>query len=281
MKIEIDLIDVPERLRSTDPVWVEALAENMAEYGQKQAIKLRPQQGGRFLLVYGEHRLKAAKLLRWREIGAEVSKLSDLEARLEEIDENLYRHELSPLDRATFLGERRRIYLELHPEAAPHVAGGLARQGLATDTVSFADATSEKLGLDARTIARAVSIYTKLAPDVRTRLRGTALSKNQSELLALAKCGPEVQRQVLDLLLAEEPEVKKVGQAVRAVQGHHAGQDATGEGAGPKDDGGHGRLMDAWRKASPAARAEFVAWLGERGHLPANDTATDSGEEAA
>jgi hypothetical protein len=54
----------------------------------------------------------------------------------------LCRAELSPADRAAQTARRKAIYLELHPETAQHVAGGLARQGAADDNLSFAAATA-------------------------------------------------------------------------------------------------------------------------------------------
>ena len=52
--------------------------------------------------------------------------LSDLEAELAEIDENLERCPLNDLEYSQHLDRRKTIYEELHPETKQGVAGGTA-----------------------------------------------------------------------------------------------------------------------------------------------------------
>ena len=70
--LEIDDIYVPAKRRgSTDPQTVTAIAESIMEIGQQTPISVR-QDGQRYVLVSGLHRLEACKALGERTITAIV-----------------------------------------------------------------------------------------------------------------------------------------------------------------------------------------------------------------
>ncbi|MFT8560932.1 MAG: ParB N-terminal domain-containing protein [Acetobacter sp.] len=108
-------IDADDRLREVDHEAALFISASIAEHGLRQPIEVR-KVGKRYKLIAGGHRLQAAKILEWVDIPAIVLKATELEAKLLEIDENLFRRELSPLDRATFLATRKEVYEALHPE---------------------------------------------------------------------------------------------------------------------------------------------------------------------
>jgi len=119
LALSLEQIEVGDRLRGVDPDWAQALADSMAELGQLAAIEVRNLQPGAakaYALVTGAHRLRALELLGRTEVFATVVELDELQARLHEITENLMRHELTVLDRATFMAERKAVYEALHPE---------------------------------------------------------------------------------------------------------------------------------------------------------------------
>ena len=110
----------PYRLRTTlDQDWVAVLADSMGEVGQLTTIDVELGANGALRLVAGAHRLAAAQRLGWVTISALVHAEGDTPdaARLREIDENLVRRELSALDRALHLAERKKVYERLYPEA--------------------------------------------------------------------------------------------------------------------------------------------------------------------
>lgn len=252
--IPVDKIDTSFRLRAVDDGYAAALAENIQQVGRlRQPIEVRKDKKG-YRLIAGGHRLAAVIKLEWAEVEAFVYDATEDEARLAEIDENLVRHELNPLDRATFLAERQAIYERLHPETRRGVAGAEAKHGRANEVVSFASETAERIGITKRTIQMAVSIATKLAPDVKAALVGTPLAMVQKELLALAKLPPAEQRAVLPLLLGDEPKAKTVQQA-------HAQFTGRAQAASAPD--GFQKLQTAWRHATMAERQAFLDWVKE------------------
>lgn len=255
--IPVDQIDTSFRLRQVDDGYAAALAENIEQVGRlRQPIEVRKDKKG-YRLIAGGHRLAAVRLLEWPFVEAFVYDATEDEARLAEIDENLVRHELNALDRATFLAERKQVYERLHPEAAK--GGNRGNQhtgGRQSETISFSQSTAERLGINKRTIEIAVSIATKLAADVRAQIIGTPLALVQKELIDLAKLPPAEQRAVLPLLLGDEPKAKSVRQA-------HAHLTGRTQAATAPD--GFQKLLTAWRHASADERSQFVAWLEAEG----------------
>ncbi len=114
--LELDLIDLGKRLRTVNGGTVQYLAESMKLHGLQYPIQVR-MDGDRYALVSGAHRVQAARFLAWPHIEAFVLDLLDEDTlALLEIDENLMRAELNPLDRGLFLSRRKQIYERLYPE---------------------------------------------------------------------------------------------------------------------------------------------------------------------
>jgi ParB family transcriptional regulator, chromosome partitioning protein len=110
-ELEIAAIDIFDRLRPVDPSVVQAIAASITETAQLNAITVRAADaaGNRARLVAGAHRLAAMVLLGRDTIRARWITADDEAARLLEIDENLIRAELTALDRAYFLAERKAV----------------------------------------------------------------------------------------------------------------------------------------------------------------------------
>lgn len=77
------------------------LAEDIRQHGVMQPIEVRPIPGGsEFELVFGERRLRAAKLAGLDAIPAMVREWSDAEVAERQLVENLHREDLHPLEEA-------------------------------------------------------------------------------------------------------------------------------------------------------------------------------------
>lgn len=260
--IAIDLIDVPDdRLRLPDPDAVAAIALSMDERGLMHPITVAaPKKGDRFRLIAGLHRLSAARLLGWSEIAASMFAGKGLEARLLEIDENLFHRPLSPLDRAAHLAERKRIYEELYPETRGGAAGGIARW-YANEKISFASETAERLGISERLVQLAVARHTKIAPDVRAQIALTWVADKGTELDALARLEPAEQRRVIRALLSDDKDrPRNVAAATALLRGTRATPPAA-------DDMAFKALLSAWDRAPKRVRDRFVDHLVAQGEV--------------
>ncbi len=271
IEIAVDQVDDKNRLRLVDQDWVEALAESISNIGQKEPIEVVAQKRkGQppYRLIAGAHRLAACRLAGLDTIRAEVKTPEtdnpDLEIRLHEIDENLIRHELNALDRAVFLGERQKIYEEMYPEARKGAHGGRGGKTNETEIVSFSKNTAEKIDLTERTIRNATRIYHGLSADIRARLHGTHLARNQGELIKLTRYSETQQARLVDICLRDENPAQSVSVAAQELDGRSEPETSPEE----KE---LASLQSKFADASKGNREAFLTWLQTLGIIDVFD----------
>ena len=192
---DIASIDVSDRLRPTDPSKVQALAASINEIDLQQPIVVRAGTDGQnsLRLVSGMHRIEAVQLLGWTEIPARYAVMDDEQARLAEIDENLFRSGLSQLERGIFWKERKSVYEALHPEAAhgkaskPKKNNELAKVANIATFQRYSKEAAAKAGVSERLVQLAVKMIDELDPEAVRLLHGTPIADNQAQLLKLAR----------------------------------------------------------------------------------------------
>lgn len=197
----IDAIDASNRLRPTDPDRVAALAASIAEIGLQQPIVVRshPEGGNRLQLVAGAHRYEGALKLGWTEIAAIWLDIDEAHARIIEIDENLIRNELSALDFAISVAERKRLYEAMYPGTAwgkaskPKRGDDEGKELNLSSFPSFAKDAAKRTGLSATTFKRAATLMKELAPAAIDLLRASPLADNGAALRKLSKLPAEKQ----------------------------------------------------------------------------------------
>jgi len=264
MKMALDRILVGERLRPVIPARVAVLSESMEAKGLDQPIVVRTLAtavGAQdHQLVIGAHRLAAAGALGWMDIEALIRPYDETTARLAEIDENLVRGELSPLDRCICLAERKRIWEELHPEARH---GGDRRsktrprsngKELPLDRVAgFSREAAATIGLSDRTIRDAVQIAEALSGDIADFLRRAPVELKGAQLRALARL-PATERRTAAAHLSD-------GRA----PSFDAALAAVGRKAPPVDgqEQLYRALVSLWGRTSAKTRKRFLAHIGE------------------
>lgn len=249
--LPLALIDATDRLREIDEAYAQVMAGSMAERGQRQPVEV-VRRGEAFRLVFGGHRYRAAQINGWASLKAVITDATDAEVRLAEIDENLIRRELTKLDRARFLLERKRLYEALNP-GSKHGGDRRSDQAAKMATWSFADDIGEKTGLSDRTVQRACEIASRLSPEAIKRITGTSLADHQASLEALAKQPAERQAQALDQMLAAENPAGTVGEALDRIDGR----------AKPPAPSKAVKAIDLWGRMGARDRREFLAFLAD------------------
>lgn len=256
--IPLDKIKVGDRLRAVDADYVKVLARSIDDGDlQTPVIVGTPWAGGMHHLVAGAHRLEAMRMLGRKTIPAVVLDGDALRRRLVEIDENLYRRELTALDRAAHLAERKRVWEALYPDTKQGKAGAVARWHKGKHT-SYTVETAKKVGLSIRSIEMAVKMHNSIAPDVRQRIVGTWLAGKGIELNTLCRLGHTMQRKAVEMVLGADNPPASIAKAVKIINGQI-------ERKRSPDEEGFIKLLTTWERARPGSRKQFLDYLRETG----------------
>lgn len=99
-QIDTSLIDVEKQVRTEFEIGEEFIA-SIKEHGILQPLVVHEERGGRYLLIVGERRLRAAKQLGLTEVPVNIKRgLSPLKRRCMQVTENNDRDNLTPFDEA-------------------------------------------------------------------------------------------------------------------------------------------------------------------------------------
>jgi len=182
--IDIDLVDEnPKQPRTQfDERALRQLASSLDDYELLQPIGVRA-KGGRFELIWGERRLRAAKLTGWSMIPARILNATNGSALLMMGEENLSREDWNPIEKAEFL----------ETLASPKRQGGMGM-------------TNEEIGARyGHTVAWTANLRRLLAlpDDFKQRVISGALSESKARIVlkyldnltALAAIGEDLDRQ--------------------------------------------------------------------------------------
>lgn len=182
------------RLRFREPENISALAASMKEFGQLQPIIL--DEDGE--LVAGMRRLTAAKSLGWTSVWAVLrSQLDDLTARSIELDENLQREQMSPVEKVKAIAELHRLKKIQDPNWGQSQTAQLA--GMARERV-----------VEAIKLATMVEFFPELAEAKSlNQMQSWALSKASSQVrMKEVKDAPELYKEIEEkIILGDSVEV--------------------------------------------------------------------------
>ena len=183
---------------------LEELAQSLRQVGMLQPILVRPRTDGRYEIIAGERRFRAARLAGMDRIPAVVRQTADDQILTEALVENIHRADLNPLEEAA-------AYNQLLGDF------GMTHEALAA-----------RLGRSRSAISNALRLL-GLAATVQRRVASGALTAGHARAL-LSVEEPERQEQLAERIVAEELSVRATEDLVRdfVAQGHH---DGAGNGA--------------------------------------------------
>jgi len=133
---------------------LEALAQSIREKGVLQPLLVRPLGDGRYAIVAGERRYRAAKMAGLAEVPVRVLDLSEKEARLLALVENLQREDLNPYEEtlgvldllSEELGKTREEVVGLLERMRKEKRGVVARNVAGTPEAQKVEAVFKALG---------------------------------------------------------------------------------------------------------------------------------------
>lgn len=246
-------IEVGPRIRPVTEAGITALMHVIEAHGFSTPILVRVTKKG-YRLIDGAHRLETMRRRGATDIPVIPCKCTDQEARALETGQNLAGAALSPLDEAIFLAEYATAYQELHPETKRGAAGGLARQGSATELNSFAETIAEKRGISPRQVRKIAAAGKQISPEEVALLRSAPRQPTLKDIEDLGKItNPEERTAVIGALATGT--AKKVSDARR--QFADAKGTLKSNVKSPVEEELQG-LLKAWQRASAAARRRFV-----------------------
>ncbi|QXJ30331.1 ParB/RepB/Spo0J family partition protein [Saccharolobus shibatae] len=103
MRIPLDSIIINNKILARikiDDEFVNELKESLKETGLLTPIIVRPSKDGKYEIIDGLHRYTAAKKLGWKDIEANIVNLSDVDALVYSITNNIQRKQMEPIDEA-------------------------------------------------------------------------------------------------------------------------------------------------------------------------------------
>lgn len=192
-EVPIDLIDPSAaQPRSVfNDTKLEELAKSIASNGVVQPILVRP-KGGRFELIAGERRWRAAQLAGLTKIPVVVRDVPDDQVLEIALIENLQREDLNPIEEAS--GYRKLI----------------ETLGLTQETVA------ERVGRDRSYVTNYLRLL-RLPEDIQDLLQSGRISTGHARtLLGLEQ--PDLQRRIARKIIEQDLSVRKTEQIVREVQ---------------------------------------------------------------
>lgn len=210
------IIDTENR-RQLDPDNIERISESIKINGLMHPIIITRDNR----LVAGWHRIEAFKQNGKEKIPfVYTNKTDPLELKLQQIDENIVRGELTTLEECLQLKERKEIYEKLYPETKAGIIGGLTggrgRTKIANEKISvakkksFTQDTADKINKSDRTIQLKTKIANNLIPEIIPELLDTNLAKRQKDLQRISKLESDQQKELLKTIKKIKSENVKI-----------------------------------------------------------------------
>jgi ParB/RepB/Spo0J family partition protein len=221
MPLAIDEIVIPDGRREVDPAVVKRLADSIESIGLRHPVTVR-KKGEQYILVAGRHRIEACKKVGREHVPAIIVTMTNSEARMWEIAENLHRAELTKLERAEQIEEWRKLSAQVGHSSHP------AERGVS--------AAAESLGVGRAEVQRSEKIA-HISPEAKAAAVEAGIDDNQSKLLEVAR----------------QPAGQQVAKVIQLAQRPLNDLESTEKQVAS--------LMSAWNKAGPEARAEFLAQI--------------------
>lgn len=177
LKVEDILPSEGQPRQLFDPYELKLLGNSIKENGLLQPLIVRPDRSGKYRLVAGERRLRAARLAGLKKLPCIIKKTDDLTADIYTLTENLRQEKLTAFEEAEGISRIINTY-KISPEAAA------TRLGISNSCLS------DKL------------LLLSISEELKAQLTAARLTERHAR--ALLRIEPDRRKQALDYILANQ-----------------------------------------------------------------------------
>ena len=230
LQVAIDRIDdSPYQPRLTyDPVAIAELADSLATAGQNEPVKLRTKNDGRYELIGGHRRLRAARLLGWTRLDAYIQNLTDIEAQRTTMLDNESRLDLTDYERAKLYAHAQELGLaKTQQEVARYFGTSQAKVSRCLAMLALPEPYIEQLEADAGAFSatKAAELREqekpKPAKKVAERKAGTVVTNAAGEAAFVTRLtGREISVRISDATIDAEAVRQAITAALKSLAQH-------------------------------------------------------------
>jgi ParB family transcriptional regulator, chromosome partitioning protein len=228
-EIDIQLIDLPESQprRYFDSEKMGQLTTSIKEKGILEPLLVRPKVGGRYELVAGERRYRAATNLGLANVPVTIKDLTDTEALEVALIENLQREDLNPVEEVEGVLQLLSIKLSIpqvevsraiYNTTNRNTSNGTSSGGTSYNLASKIQTYLSELGINLLSFATNRLPLLNLPEDVLTTLRQGQIEYTKARAIATIK--DETQRQaLLKQAISEKLSLSQLKARIAALKG--------------------------------------------------------------
>ena len=185
--------------RSFDEDVLDELAESIRQVGLLQPVVVRAVGSGRYELVMGERRWRAAQQAGLSEIGAIVKQTQDDDMLRDALIENLHRQQLDPLEEAAAYQQLLDDFGATHEELAVKVGRSRPHITNTLRLLNLPPAVQKRVAAGVLTAGHARALLSVEDPGAQERLAGRIVAEGLSvraveEIVAVGSEEPSVRR---------------------------------------------------------------------------------------
>ena len=169
------------------------LAESIKQHGVVQPLVVTPAKAGKYTIIAGERRWRAAQIAKVQKVPALVRSAEELEQLEIALIENVQRVDLSPLEQARSIERLHQQFNQTY------------------------DTIAKRLGKAPSTINNIVRLL-QLPPDALEALRGKKMTEGHARAILALKPYPEKQDELLDAILNHGWSVRQAERYVTSVK---------------------------------------------------------------